>query len=181
MVHVLRFTETRPPLPYRAHFLTNVGDDLMHNGILNIILHNMWPGQHLLHAGLWHRYLELLVWGAATRTAGALDSDSGLPFCVTHFQERGEHAPPERTHTHTQHLETALHNHGVSKQTMQNTGEDFTGWCGRGLDAWLVTFSAVMILHGQNHWELSVRRGQTGSCFNWAQLRIFIPSRPLVN
>lgn len=45
----------------------------------------------------WNDHLELLVGEAATWTAGALDSDGRCSLCVTHFQERGEHAPPEHT------------------------------------------------------------------------------------
>lgn len=48
------------------------------------------------------------------------------------------------------------------------------------LDAWLTTFSAVMILQYQNHCLLSVRGVQTGASFILAQLRIFIPRRPLI-
>lgn len=48
-------------------------------------------------------YLEALVGGAAAGTAGALDSDRGHSFCITHFQEWGEHAPPGHTHTTSQH------------------------------------------------------------------------------
>lgn len=49
------------------------------------------------------------------------------------------------------------------------------------LDAWLITFSAVMILQHQNHCLLNL-----GGVSNWGMLysstteRIFIPSRPLV-
>lgn len=52
--------------------------------------------------GLWHHYLELLVRGAATRAARALDPDGRLAFGVTHIQERREHAPPKHTHACTQ-------------------------------------------------------------------------------
>lgn len=31
MVHVVFFVEARPFLPYRAYFLTNVGDNLVYN------------------------------------------------------------------------------------------------------------------------------------------------------
>lgn len=48
------------------------------------------------------------------------------------------------------------------------------------LDAWLTTFSAVMILQYQNLCLLSVGGVQTRASFIPAQLRIFIPSRPLV-
>lgn len=48
------------------------------------------------------------------------------------------------------------------------------------LDAWLTTFSAVMILQYQDHCLLSVGGVQTGASFILAQLRIFIPRRPLI-
>lgn len=54
--------------------------------------------KHLLYFGLLeYCYLELLVGEAAAGAAGALDSDGRCSFWTTHFQERGEHAPPENT------------------------------------------------------------------------------------
>lgn len=48
------------------------------------------------------------------------------------------------------------------------------------LDAWLTTFSAVMILQYQNHCLLGVGGVQTGAGFILAQLRIFKPRRHLM-
>lgn len=48
------------------------------------------------------------------------------------------------------------------------------------LDAWLTTFSAVMILQYKNHCLLGVGGVQTRTSFILAQLRIFIPRRPLI-
>lgn len=78
------------------------------------------------------RYLKALVGGAAAGTAGALDSDRGRSFCITHLQERGEHAPPGHTHTHaqpanTQHLEHFLRNGAMSKPCRMLDGTSHTG------------------------------------------------------
>lgn len=186
MVHVLGFTETRPPLPDCAQLLTNVGDNLLHDGILDIIVHNMSRTKHLLHAGLWHHYLELLVWGAATGTAGALDSDGGLPLCVTHFQKRCVHAPPEHTHMHAHKCAQRILNAHCITLVYQDNNADC--WTVTGLHRLVQPRPWCLIGHifschdsERPNWpplELSVRRGQTGACSIWAQLRIFIPSRP---
>lgn len=64
--------------------------------------HNVLLDEHLaLTLDCDALYLKALVGGAAAGTAGALDSDRGCSFCITHLQERGEHAPPEHTHAHT--------------------------------------------------------------------------------
>lgn len=133
MVHVLGFTETRPPLPDCAQLLTNMGHDLLHNGISSIMLHNTWPEPN---GCLTHHYLKLLVWGAATRAARALDSHGWLAFCVTHFQKRGEHAPPKHTHARTQIVHAAsltrFAEPGCIKSTSRLLHSNFTGWCRRG-------------------------------------------------
>lgn len=42
------------------------------------------------------------------------------------------------------------------------------------LDAWLITFSAVMILQHQNHCLLNLGGVQIGACFIRAQLREYL-------
>lgn len=96
MVHVVFVIETRPFLPYRAHVLANVGDNLVCDQKSNT-LNEFHLSKHLFHFGSFrYFYLELLVGEAATRAAGALDPGGGRSLGITHFQERGEHAPPEK-------------------------------------------------------------------------------------
>lgn len=68
----------------------------------------------------------------------------------------------------TQHI--SLHNPAISRYT----GQYFTQVAQPGLDAWLITFSAVMILQHQNHCLLGVGRVQIGACFIRAQLREYL-------
>lgn len=125
MVHVVLVIETRPFLPYRAHVLANVGDNLVRDQQPNT-QNEFHLSKHMFHFGLFrYFYLELLVGEASTRAAGALDPGGGRSLGVTHFQERGEHAPPENTvgqHTTTLHI--ILHNHAISRYT----GQYFTRW-----------------------------------------------------
>lgn len=80
MVHVVFFVEARPFLPYRAYFLTNVGDNLVYNLKLHesttAMLH--FSVTHI-HMSYKYSYLELLVGEATAWTAGALDSDGRRP------------------------------------------------------------------------------------------------------
>lgn len=140
MVHVVFVIETRPFLPYRAHVLANVGDNLVRDQKPNT-QNEFHLSKHMFHFGLFrYFYLELLVGEASTRAAGALDPGGGRSLGVTHFQERGEHAPPENTigqHTTTLHI--ILHNHAISRYT----GQYFTRWHS----------SALML--GWSHFQLS--------------------------
>ncbi len=81
-----------------------------------------------------HYYLELLAGEAAAWTARALDSDGRCSLCVTNFQERGKHAPPEsRVSQHTTTLQISLHNHAVSNlaDTLASTSHAGAAqpWC----------------------------------------------------
>lgn len=119
-----------------------------------------------------HHYLELLVWEAATWTAGALDSDSWCSLSITHFQEGCEHTPPG---PQTQSLKFLFPHNDVANWLLAPLT-----LLQPSLDAWLITFSAVMILQYQNHCLLGVGGVQSRASFILAELRIFIPRRPLI-
>lgn len=98
MVHVVFIVEARPLLPNRAYFLADVGDDLS----LKVKYTEQNSFVQTLVLLFSYYYLEMLVGEAAAWTAGALDPENRCTFIIAHFQERGEHAPPERAQSDKQ-------------------------------------------------------------------------------
>lgn len=105
MVHIVLVIEARPFLPYCAHFLTDVGDNLVYDHKYWVIYGTVTFSFKLPK----YYYLKSLFGETAAWTAGTLDPECWCSFCITHFQERSEHAPPGnavrqlKTHLYTRH------------------------------------------------------------------------------